>query len=234
MIGVLRLGHRVKRDVRITTHVFLAARAFGADSAILSGEPDDEIIESVGKVSKNWGGKFSVVYQEDWRKVMREAKKKKVGIVHLTMYGELVQKKIPEIRKKWKNLLVVVGAGKVPGEAYRMSDYNISVTSQPHSEVAALADRRAAAERVWHASKRLSEVWGELCFVLSEDRWNGIEGIHDVGDKVEFRLVRLGEEGVERAWVEGFAEGAEVGWPARCYAGGDDEWRLFFRGHFRG
>jgi len=29
MISVLRIGHRIARDKRITTHVFLAARALG-------------------------------------------------------------------------------------------------------------------------------------------------------------------------------------------------------------
>jgi tRNA (cytidine56-2'-O)-methyltransferase len=37
MITVLRLDHRVGRDTRITTHVCLTSRAFGADKVILSG-----------------------------------------------------------------------------------------------------------------------------------------------------------------------------------------------------
>jgi tRNA (cytidine56-2'-O)-methyltransferase len=32
-VKVLRLGHRKKRDVRLTTHICLAARALGADEA---------------------------------------------------------------------------------------------------------------------------------------------------------------------------------------------------------
>ena len=35
--------------------------------------------------------------------------------------------------------LVVVGGAKVPGEVYGMVDWNVAVTSQPHSEVSALA-----------------------------------------------------------------------------------------------
>ncbi|HEV8595625.1 MAG TPA: tRNA (cytidine(56)-2'-O)-methyltransferase, partial [Thermoplasmata archaeon] len=37
------------------------------------------------------------------------------------------------------NLLVVVGAEKVPGEVFGLADLNIAVGNQPHSEVAALA-----------------------------------------------------------------------------------------------
>ena len=51
MISVLRLNHRIARDKRITTHVFLAARALGAEKGIFSGEKDDSIIVSVEKIS---------------------------------------------------------------------------------------------------------------------------------------------------------------------------------------
>jgi tRNA (cytidine56-2'-O)-methyltransferase len=37
------------------------------------------------------------------------------------------------------DLLIVVGAEKVPPEVYQAADFNISVGNQPHSEVAALA-----------------------------------------------------------------------------------------------
>jgi tRNA (cytidine56-2'-O)-methyltransferase len=58
--------------------------------------------------------------------------------VHLTMYGESLNDKIGELRKE-KDLLIIVGAEKVPSEVYRNADFNISVSGQPHSEVAALA-----------------------------------------------------------------------------------------------
>jgi len=54
------------------------------------------------------------------------------------MYGELIQDKIYELQKN-KNLLIVVGGEKVPSEIYKQATYNISITNQPHSEVAALA-----------------------------------------------------------------------------------------------
>ena len=39
-VSVLRLGHRVDRDKRMTSHLGLTARAFGADEVILSGDDD--------------------------------------------------------------------------------------------------------------------------------------------------------------------------------------------------
>lgn len=138
MISVLRLGHRLKRDERLSTHVGLAARALGADEIIYSGDKDTGILESIRKTTEKWGGSFKVRYEENWKSVIKKYKKKRFKIVHATMYGELLKKKIAKIRKE-KNILVLVGSGKVPGQVYMVSDYNIAITSQPHSEVAALA-----------------------------------------------------------------------------------------------
>ena len=135
---VLRLGHRKERDKRVTTHVCLTARALGADGVILSGERDDKIIATVKKVAENWGGKFSVKYEGNWKRAILGAKKKRFAVAHLTMYGERLQDVVKGLRKK-RNLLVVVGAEKVPSDVYSLADFNVAVGSQPHSEVAALA-----------------------------------------------------------------------------------------------
>jgi len=135
MITVLRLGHRKKRDARLSTHCGLAARALGAGSIIYSGEKDQQLLDSVKKVSKNWGGKFRASYEKDWRKAIKNFHGTKV---HLTMYGLPIQDQIRKIRGK-RDILVIIGGEKVPGEVYHSVDYNIAVTNQPHSEVAALA-----------------------------------------------------------------------------------------------
>ena len=54
------------------------------------------------------------------------------------MYGRRSRTKIGELRKH-DSFLIAVGGPKVPGEVYKLADYNVAVTSQPHSEVAALA-----------------------------------------------------------------------------------------------
>ena len=58
--------------------------------------------------------------------------------IHLTMYGIPFEKRIKSIKRK-KNIMVIVGGEKVPREVYELSDENIAVTNQPHSEVGALA-----------------------------------------------------------------------------------------------
>ncbi|WP_297464639.1 tRNA (cytidine(56)-2'-O)-methyltransferase [Thermococcus sp.] len=141
MIVVLRLGHRPERDKRITTHVALTARAFGADKIIIAAEEDDHVKESVEDVVKRWGGPFEIEFNPSWKKIMREWKGRGT-IVHLTMYGIHIDDALPAIREKLKagkDIMVVVGAEKVPREVYEMADYNVAVGNQPHSEVAALA-----------------------------------------------------------------------------------------------
>jgi tRNA (cytidine56-2'-O)-methyltransferase len=54
------------------------------------------------------------------------------------MYGLKIEDEIRKIRKSG-NVLVVAGGEKVPPEVYELADHNISVTGQPHSEIAALA-----------------------------------------------------------------------------------------------
>lgn len=134
MITVLRLGHRAGRDPRISTHCALVARALGAEKLIYTGEHDGDIETSVRKIVENWGGPFEISYEKSWRKVVKNFPGKSV---HLTMYGLPMQKEIGKIRKS-KNVLVVIGGEKVPMEVYHAVDYNIGVTNQPHSEVAAL------------------------------------------------------------------------------------------------
>lgn len=134
-IVVLRLGHRIGRDKRITTHLALTARAFGADKLIYSGEKDSSLEESVRDVVNRWGGEFKITHTERWRKIIKNWKG---TIIHLTVYGIPIQKRIGKIQKQKKDKLIIVGGKKVPGEVYEMSDYNISVTQQPHSELSAL------------------------------------------------------------------------------------------------
>lgn len=135
VILVLRLGHRIGRDKRISTHCGLVSRAFGAKGMFYSGEKDKVLEKSIKSVVREWGGPFEIKHVKNWRKFIQGFKGRKI---HLTMYGLPVQKKMPEIRKT-KELLIIIGGEKVPGDVYQLADFNISVTPQPHSEVAALA-----------------------------------------------------------------------------------------------
>ncbi|MDJ0271295.1 MAG: tRNA (cytidine(56)-2'-O)-methyltransferase [Aigarchaeota archaeon] len=138
MITVLRLGHRAERDKRLSTHVALVARAFGADNLFYTGDYDQSLENSVNKVVEKWGGAFKIEYTSSWKTLVKTWTGK---IVHLTMYGLPLKTVIDEIRTLMRqfDLLVIVGGEKVEGEVFQVADYNVAVTSQPHSEAAALA-----------------------------------------------------------------------------------------------
>lgn len=113
------------------------ARAFGADSVVVSGEEDSSVIESVKDIVDRWGGPFEVRYESNWKSILKGSKN--MDVVHLTMYGLPHQKLIPKLRKSKKDKLIIVGSEKVLPEVYKMANYNLAVTNQPHSEAAALA-----------------------------------------------------------------------------------------------
>ena len=141
-VSVLRLGHRRERDKRITSHLGLTARAFGADEVILAGEEDESAIETWRSVSERFGGEFECRYEANpmsfLRRFAKDAGDGKPGqIVHLTMYGESWRESLSSIESN-RPMVIVVGGTKVPGEVFRLANFNISIGNQPHSEVAAL------------------------------------------------------------------------------------------------
>ena len=134
-IVVLRLGHRFTRDKRISTHIALVARSFGADELVMDAL-DKDVAESISQVCGEWGGSLVIDYIKDWRKFIEEFKGDKI---HLTMYGVNINDCMGEIKSSGRDKLVIIGGKKVPSEIYALSNYNVAVGNQPHSEVAALA-----------------------------------------------------------------------------------------------
>ena len=137
VIEVVRIGQRVVRDDRVTTHVALVSRAFGAQKIFMT-EVNPEIKDTLDKINKTWGGNFRVEFIDKWKSIVKKKKAENFKIVHLSMYGENINDVEDKLRNE-ENLLVVVGAEKVPREIYELADYNIGVGSQPHSEISALA-----------------------------------------------------------------------------------------------
>lgn len=140
---MLRWGHRLSRDARLTTHVALAARALGASGLILSDTEDRKIKDTVDKITRSWGGTFFFEMGIPWKKALSSWKNKKGIVVHLTAYGENVETcdVLDRIRASGKSVLVIVGSQKVPGEFFSeaVSDFNVAIGNQPHSECASVA-----------------------------------------------------------------------------------------------
>lgn len=162
-ITILRINHRPFRDKRITTHVALTGRAMGA-SRILVDSEDSELESTINKVSENFGGNFHISTGVNWKKELKGPGK---VIVHLTMYGEPVDAVVPKIMEavEDKELIVVVGASKVPGDLYAESSFNVSVTNQPISEVSALA---IFLDRIYKGKELQNDFEGRLKIIPAE------------------------------------------------------------------
>jgi tRNA (cytidine56-2'-O)-methyltransferase len=138
-IFILRIGHRVFRDSRVTTHVCLTARALGADGVIIADQEDKVVESTIRDVTDRFGGPFEIQSGKPRKQAVREWRTMGGRIVHLTAYGLSLPKMLPEIQEVSKDILIVVGSEKMPGEIFKLADWNVSVTNQPMSEVAALA-----------------------------------------------------------------------------------------------
>lgn len=142
-IVILRWGHRPQRDARLTTHVALTARALGASGFVLSDAEDKKIKETIEKICETWGGKFFFEMGSKWKKTVHNWKANGGIVVHLTAYGENLQTSniLKRIMETKKDVMILVGSQKVPREFYsnEVSDFNVAVGNQPHSECAALA-----------------------------------------------------------------------------------------------
>ena len=136
-IEVVRIGQRIVRDDRVTTHVALVARAFGA-SKIFMNEVNPEIKETINKINETWGSDFTVEFEDDLKNIVKKKKSEGFKILHLTMYGENINVVESDLEKNDK-FVIIVGAEKVPREIYELADYNVAIGNQPHSEVSALA-----------------------------------------------------------------------------------------------
>ncbi len=141
-VVILRWGHR-HRDQRLTSHVALTARALGASGFILADMLDPKVKETIEKVVESWGGDFFFDMNQPWKKAVKDWRAKKGIVIHLTAYGENIQTSdvMQRIRETKKDVLVIVGSQKVPGNFFSetVSDFNVAVGNQPHSEASSLA-----------------------------------------------------------------------------------------------
>ena len=141
-VAVLRWGHR-SRDQRLTTHVALAARALGASKLILTDTHDRKIQQKIEDVTENWGGHFHIEMGVSWKQAVKKWRGEKGVVVHLTAYGENIETSdvLQRIKATGKDVLIIVGCQKVPSEFFskKVSDFNVAIGNQPHSECSSLA-----------------------------------------------------------------------------------------------
>jgi tRNA (cytidine56-2'-O)-methyltransferase len=104
---------------------------------------DSKVKETIEKVMDSWGGDFQFEMGQPWKTVVKEWRKKNGVTVHLTAYGENIQTSdvMKRVRATEKDVLVIVGSQKVPAGFFSesVSDFNVAVGNQPHSECSSLA-----------------------------------------------------------------------------------------------
>jgi tRNA (cytidine56-2'-O)-methyltransferase len=115
----------------------------GASHFILSDTQDEKVEATVSKIVKNWGGSFSFEMGKPWKQAVKDWKAKGGVVVHLTAYGENIESS-DVLKRIWatrKDVLVIVGSQKVPPAFFseKVSDFNVAVGNQPHSECSSLA-----------------------------------------------------------------------------------------------
>ncbi len=144
---------------------------------------DPHVEESLADVTKRWGGGFRLKADVSWKGETMRWKEAGGKVVHLTMYGSNLPGVIDEIRE-CDDLLVVVGAEKVPAEMYDLADWNVAVGNQPHSEVAALA---VFLDRLFEGRELFDEFEGGLRIVPSPRGKQVIypEGRRDSPDRLD-------------------------------------------------
>jgi len=103
---------------------------------MLLAASDRSVVSTIRDVVRRWGGNFWIRDNANWRREIARWKREMGTVVHLTMYGENLPSAIGQLESE--KLMVVVGAEKVPPDLYRLADYNVAITNQPHSEIAAL------------------------------------------------------------------------------------------------
>lgn len=175
-IEILQIGQRLVRDARIMTHITLVSRAFNA-SKIYMADINPDIRSTIKKINIEWGGNFQIEFINNWKKIIKLKKSEGYKIIHLTMYGENINKFNKKIFNK-KKIIVIVGASKVPRETYNIADYNIAIGNQPHSEISALA---VFLDRI-QKGKQLSIMFNNAKKIIIPHK-NGKEVINNVINK---------------------------------------------------
>jgi len=133
VLSVLAIGNNVHESNK---DLCLAARAFGAMSVTIAGRRDNRLIRECKAIKSKWGGSFEVSFTDDWKAYL--SKKKTYKTVYLTRYGIPLDRMIHSLTT-YKNIMLIVTLSESAKDVYKLSDFNVSITSQPHSSAAAVA-----------------------------------------------------------------------------------------------
>ncbi len=132
-ISVLVIG---KNGYESNVDISLAARAFGAQNITFVDRKNQKLVRQIQALNRKWGGNFAINFSDDWKREIEA--KKNYKVVYLTRYGVPMHKNQYAI-KTYKNILLVVTLSENFKNLFGMSDFNVSITTQPHCSAAAIA-----------------------------------------------------------------------------------------------
>jgi tRNA (cytidine56-2'-O)-methyltransferase len=134
-ISVLAIG---KSAYATSLDLCLTSRALGAAEITFIGKKDNRLVRQVNDLNKKWGGKFKVQFAKNYKDFLKSTTKYKK--IYLTRYGLPLQEKSYTIKTYTNIVLIVALMDKNEiNSIYKFSDFNISVSSQPHCAAAAIA-----------------------------------------------------------------------------------------------
>ncbi len=130
MISVLVIG---KSSYEACLDLCMISRAFGASNITFcphKGGAEARLKRAMKQISKKWGGEFSVFFCDKWEKYIKG--KKNYLKIYLTRYGMPISKMRYRI-STYKNILLIASFSESVKSAYDAADFNISISSQPHT-----------------------------------------------------------------------------------------------------
>lgn len=130
MLTVLIIG---KPSYEKVADLCLVARAFGASEIVFTSD-NKKLISKSQRFCKgmcaDWGGRFNISFTSNWKAYIKN--KKNYKTVYLTRYG-IPMKQMRYTLRAYKNLLVIASFSEEINALYEFADFNISITSQPHT-----------------------------------------------------------------------------------------------------
>ncbi len=149
MLTILVVG---KPSYEKVTDLCLIARAFGATEAVFTTS-DRKLISKSKRFCKDvcakWGGSFTISFTNNWKAYIKS--KRKYKTIYLTRYGTPVRQ-MEYLLRTYKNLLIIASFSEKIKELYTIADFNISITSQPHT----VASSVTALLRAYYRDRELS------------------------------------------------------------------------------
>ena len=149
MLTVLVIG---KTSYEKVTDICLIARAFGASEIVFT--MNDSKLKSKAQrfcndICKKWGGSFSVSFTNNWKAYIKN--KRNYKTIYLTRYGTPMRQ-AEYVLRTYKNMLIIASFSEKINELYTIADFNISITSQPHT----VASSITSLLRAYYRNRELS------------------------------------------------------------------------------